>query len=41
MLICRGDMSNDVMTLGTCFISMFLYIRVCFCFALIGGNLTA
>ena len=41
MLICGDDMSNDVITLGACFISMFVYIRVCFCFALISGNLTA
>ena len=41
MLICGYDMSNDVITLGTCFISMFVYIRACFCCALIGGNLTA
>ena len=27
-------------TLSTCF-SMFVYIRTCFCFALIGGKLTA
>ena len=32
--------SNDVITLGTCF-SMFVYIRARFCFALIDGNLTA
>ena len=41
MLICGDDMSNDVITLGACFISMFVYIRACFCFALISGNLTA
>ena len=34
------DISNDVITLGTCF-SMFVYIRARFCFALIGRNLTA
>ena len=39
-LIGRDDISNDVITLGTCF-SIFVYIRVCFRFALIGGNLTA
>ena len=32
--------SNDVITLGTCF-SMFVYIRARFCFSLIDGNLTA
>ena len=40
MLIGGGDTSNDVHTLSTCF-SMFVYIRTCFCFALIGGKLTA
>ena len=40
MLIGGDDISNDVITLGTCF-SMFVYIRVRFRFALIGGNLTA
>ena len=40
MLIGRDDISKDVITLGTCF-SMFVYIRICFCFALIGRNLTA
>ena len=40
MLIGGEDFSNDVITLGTCF-SMFVYIRACFHFALIGGNLTA
>ena len=40
MLIGREDISNDVITLGTCF-SMFVYIRSHFCFALIGRNLTA
>jgi len=34
------DVSNDVITLGTCF-SIFVYIRARFHFALIGGNLTA
>ena len=38
MLIGGNDISNDVMTLGTCF-SMFVYIRTRFNFALIGGNL--
>ena len=36
----QEDISNDVITLGTCF-SMFVYIRARFCFALIGRNLTA
>ena len=40
MLIGEDDISNDVITLGTCF-SMFVYIRARFRFALIGGNLTA
>ena len=40
MLIGGDDISKDITTLGTCF-SMFVYIRVCFRFALIGGNLTA
>ena len=40
MLIGGDDISNDVITLGTCF-SMFVYIRACLCFMLIGGNLTA
>ena len=40
MLIGGDDFSNDVITLGTCF-SMFVYIRACLCFMLIGGNLTA
>ena len=34
------DISNDVITLGTCF-SMFVYIRARFRFMLIGRNLTA
>ena len=34
------DISNDVITLGTCF-SMFVYIRARFHFMLIGRNLTA
>ena len=37
MLIGGDDISNDVITLGTCF-SMFVYICAHFCFALIGGN---
>ena len=40
MLIGGDHISNDVITLGSCF-SMFVYIRVRFRFALIGGNLTA
>ena len=33
------DISNDVITLGTCF-SMFVHIHTRFCYTLIGGNLT-
>ena len=40
MLIGGDDISNDIITLGTCF-SMFVYIRTSFHFVLIGGNLTA
>ena len=40
MLIGGDDISNDVITLGTC-LSMFVYIRARFRFALIGGHLTA
>ena len=40
MLISGDDISNDVITLGTCF-SMFVYIRARIRFALIGGILTA
>ena len=40
MLIGRDDISNDVITLGTCF-STFVYIRPRIRFAPIGGNLTA
>ena len=40
MLIGRDDISNDVSTLGTCFL-MFIHILACFRFALIGGSLTA
>ena len=40
MLIGGDDISNDVITLGTCFL-VFVYIRTRFRFALIGGNLTA
>ena len=39
MLIGRGDIDNDVITLGTGF-SMFVYIRGHFTFTPIGGNLT-
>ena len=35
MLIGEGDISNDVITLGTCF-SMFVYIRACLRFTLNG-----
>ena len=38
MLIGGDDISNDVITLGTCF-SMFVYIRARFRFALIGRKL--
>ena len=40
MLIGGDDISNDVITLGTCF-SMFVYTRARFRYVLIGGNLTA
>ena len=40
MLIGGDDISNDVSTLGTCFL-MFIYILASFRFALIGGSLTA
>ena len=40
MLIGGDYISNDVITLGTCF-SMFVHIRAGFRFALISGNLTA
>ena len=40
MLIGRDNISNDAITLVTSF-SMFVYIRTCFRFMLIGGNLTA
>ena len=40
MLIGGDDISNDVITLGTCF-SMFVYIRVRSHLALIGRNLAA
>ena len=40
ILIGGDDISNDVITLGTCF-SMLFYIRTLFHFALIWGNLTA
>ena len=38
MLIGGDDISNDILTLGTCF-EMFVYIYAHFCFALIGRNL--
>ena len=40
MLIGRDDISNDIITIGTCF-SMFVYIHASFRFVLIGGNMTA
>ena len=40
MLIGGDNISNDVITLGTCF-STFVYIHTRFRFALIGGNPTA
>ena len=40
MLIGGDDISNDVITLDTCF-TMFAHIRARLRFALIGGNLTA
>ena len=40
MLIGGDDISDDVITLGTCLL-IFVYIRARFRFALIGGNLTA
>ena len=40
MLIGGDNVSNEAITLGTCF-SMFVYNRARFRFALIGGNLTA
>ena len=40
MSIGRDDISNGVISLGTCF-SRFINIRARFCFALVGGNLTA
>ena len=39
MLIGRDDISDDNITLGTCF-SKFVYIHAHCHFALIGGNLT-
>ena len=39
MLIGRDDISNDIITLATCF-SKFVYIRAHCHFVLIGGNLT-
>ena len=40
MLIGRDDVSNDIITFGTCF-SMFVYICARFRLALIDRNLTA
>jgi len=40
MLIGWDNISNDIITLGTCF-SMFVYIRASFHFVLIDGHLTA
>ena len=40
MLIGEGDIGNVVISLGTC-LSMLVYIRARFRFALIGGNLKA
>ena len=40
MLIGGDDISNDIITLGSCF-SMFVYIHAIFHFTLIVGNLTA
>ena len=40
MLIGEDDISNVVISLGTC-LSMLVYIRARFRFALIGGNLKA
>ena len=40
MQIGRDEISDDVITLGTCF-SMFVYIRAFFRFVVIAGNLTA
>ena len=41
MLIGRVDTSNDVITHSMCFFKMVVYICACFCFVLIGRNLTA
>ena len=43
MLIGRDDISNDVITLGTCFHVFYnvCYIHAGFHLVLIGGNLTA
>ena len=40
MQICGDDISNDVITLGMCFLCV-VYIRAHFRFVLIGANLTA
>ena len=41
MLIGEDDISNDLITLGTFFFLMFVYICTRFRFTLIGRNLTA
>ena len=41
MLIDEDDISNDVITFGTRFSIMFVYIRARFRFELMGRNLTA
>ena len=41
MLTGRDDIGNDVISLGTCFSMFVSYIHARFCFALVGGNLTA
>ena len=40
MLIGGDDVSNDVITLGTCFL-MFVCLLTLFRFVLVGGNLKA
>ena len=40
MLVGGDDISNNVITLGMCF-AIFVYIRGCFRFVLIGGNMTS
>ena len=41
MLIGRDEISNDIITLGTCFSMFFFYVHARFRFMLIGRNLTA